>query len=525
MITTTAARRVPLKSTVLQAAQITASASSHGDSLSYVKPFSEVPKIPSLPLLGSSWIYFPVIGRYDISNSNDASLDMYHRYGPIVAEKLAGRGVLVHLFSADDIRTLHQEEGRTPYRAGALPFKLFHTDRPEYFANAGILNSQGEEWRRIRAMAQPCTIRPRIIQAYADAMGRIADDAVDLIDFYRDDNGDVPDCHAITKRWALEAVMLVSLDKRLGLLKEPLGPDSEAAQIMDGISSIFTNMDKLVTRFPFYRYFPTPTLRSFQRSADYLLPRFFRIMKEAAQSTRDKESQNCTILSHLHNVDKVDFKEMFTFLYDFVIGGSDSTAAAATFTLYRLAINPDAQEKARQEVLSSSCKDSDSAASENPNHLPYLKACIKEALRFHPVIPGVNRKISHDVVMSGYKVPAETLMRTEPFVAGRLEENFTRAPEFLPERWLRRSDHDQSEGGNGGGSEAWTLHPFASLPFSIGPRMCIGRRIAEMELCTLVAKVLRKFKVENPYGDIGFSAEFTAKPARPARFRFVELKN
>ncbi|KAH9364947.1 hypothetical protein HPB48_017958 [Haemaphysalis longicornis] len=116
-------------------------------------------------------------------------------------------------------------------------------------------------------------------------------------------------------------------------------------------------------------------------------------------------------------------------------------------------------------------------------------------------------------------------MRTEPFVAGQLEENFTRASEFLPERWLRRSDQDQSEGGNGGGSEAWTLHPFASLPFSIGPRMCIGRRIAEMELCTLVVKVLRKFKVENPYGDIGFSAEFTAKPARPARFRFVELKN
>ncbi|XP_077527914.1 putative cytochrome P450 12a5, mitochondrial [Haemaphysalis longicornis] len=524
MITAAAARRVALKSTTFQAAQITASASSHDDSLSYAKPFSEVPKIASLPLLGSSWIYFPIIGRYDIRNSNDASMDMYRRYGPIVAEQLPGRGVLVHLFSADDIRTLYQEEGRTPYRVGALPFKLYHTERPDYFANAGILNCQGEEWRRIRTMAQPCTIRPRTIQAYAEAMGQIADDAVSLIGFYRDDNGDVPDYHVIMKRWALEAVMLVSLEKRLGLLEEPLKPDLEAARIMDGILDIFANMDKLVTRFPYYRYFPTPTIRNIQRSGNYVVPKLFHIMKEAAEATRDKQDQHCTILNHLHNVEKVDFKEVFTFLHDFVVGGSDTTAGAATYTLYRLAINPDAQEKARREVLSSSRNDSDSEASENHNHLPYLKACIKEALRFHPMIPGVNRKVSHDVVMSGYRIPANTLMRTEPFVAGQLEENFTRASEFLPERWLRRSDQDQSEGGNGSSSEAWTLHPFASLPFSIGPRMCIGRRIAEMELCTLVAKVLRKFKVENPYGDIGFNSAFTSKPEKPARFRFVELE-
>ncbi|XP_077528285.1 putative cytochrome P450 12a5, mitochondrial [Haemaphysalis longicornis] len=512
---------VPL---VFHGARTSVSASSHADRLSRAKPFTEVPKIPALPMIGSSWIYLPLIGRYNIRNLSEASLDMYRRYGPIVAEKLPGRTVLLHLFSADDIRTLYQEEGRTPYRVGALPFKLYHTGRPAYFANAGILNAQGEEWRRIRTMAQPCTIRPRTIQAYSEAMGRIADDAVSLINNSRDCNGDVPDCHAMMKRWSLESVMFVSLDKRLGLLEEPLRPDSETPRFMHGALSVFECLDKLVTRFPYYRYFPTPTIRKFERSGDHLVPRMFSVIKEAAEATRDKDGQNCTILSHLHNVDKVEFKEMFTFLHDFVGAGTETTAGAAAFTLYRLALHPDCQEKARQEVLSSSCKDSDSAESENHNHLPYVKACIKEALRFHPIVPGTTRKVSHDVVMSGYKIPANTLMKTEPFVAGRLEENFTRASEFLPERWLRRSEQDQGEGGNGGSSKAWTLHPFASLPFSIGPRMCIGRRIAEMELCTLVAKVLRKFRVENHHGDIGFLTEFSGKPAKPARFRFVELQ-
>ncbi|KAL1482022.1 hypothetical protein MTO96_034063 [Rhipicephalus appendiculatus] len=116
--------------------------------------------------------------------------------------------------------------------------------------------------------------------------------------------------------------------------------------------------------------------------------------------------------------------------------------------------------------------------------LPYIKACIRESLRLYPIVSGIHRKLDHDVVMSGYLIPKDTVLRTEIFVSGRLEENFTRASEFIPERWLRV---------NGGRStevqDNWALHPFASLPFSTGVRMCIGRRIAEMELSIFIAKV------------------------------------
>lgn len=504
------------------AVRFSVSAHCCADRLSFAKPFSDVPRIPALPLLGSSWIYFPILGRYNIRKLNEAAWDMYRRYGPVVGEQLPGRRVLVHLFNADDIRTLYQEEGRTPYRMGALPFKLYHVHRPDYFANVGLLNAQGEVWRQIRATVQPCTIRPRTVQAYAESMGQIADDALKLIAADRDENGEVPDCYVIMQRWALESVMLVTLDKRLGLLENPLPSDSDAAKIKHWVCSLFSDMDKLVTHFPYYRYFSTPTIRSFERAGDYLVPRMFHMIREAAEAahSRGEQSQNCTILQHLYYEQKMDFKEMFTFLHDFVVGGTDTTSGAATFSLYCLAMNSEAQEKARKEVLSAPQKETDGAEADDQDHLPYVKACIKEALRFHPIIPGVNRKINHDVVMSGYRIPANTVMRTEPFVAGRLEENFTRASEFLPERWLRSGDQQLEKQD----ADAWSLHPFASLPFSIGPRMCIGRRIAEMEICILLAKVLRKYRVENHYGDIGFLTQFSGKPAKPARFRFVELE-
>ncbi|XP_075530159.1 putative cytochrome P450 12a4, mitochondrial [Dermacentor variabilis] len=239
-------------------------------------------------------------------------------------------------------------------------------------------------------------------------MSQIADSALELIASDRDENGDVPDCYTIMQRWALESVMFVALDKRLGLLENPLPPDSDAAAILKAASKIFSDLDKLVTRFPYYRYFLTPTIRSFQRVGDYLVPRLFHMIKKAAEEAKSKgdNNENCTILQHLYNLQKMEFKEIFTFLHDFVVGGTDTTSGAATYTLYCLAMNPAAQQKARQEVLAAIKDSSGTFSGDLHHHLDYVKACIKEALRFHPIIPGVNRKINHDIIMSGYCIPA-----------------------------------------------------------------------------------------------------------------------
>ncbi|GLH07268.1 Uncharacterized protein GBIM_12770 [Gryllus bimaculatus] len=60
------------------------------------------------------------------------------------------------------------------------------------------------------------------------------------------------------------------------------------------------------------------------------------------------------------------------------------------------------------------------------------------------------------------------------------------AERFMPERWLK-GDDPHAKG-----------HPFATLPFGFGPRICIGKRFAELEIEVLNAKLLRNFKVEYP---------------------------
>lgn len=64
-------------------------------------------------------------------------------------------------------------------------------------------------------------------------------------------------------------------------------------------------------------------------------------------------------------------------------------------------------------------------------------------------------------------------------VTGNMEEYVTDAATFRPERWLKP---------NQGGVEG-KLHPFASLPYGYGARMCLGRRFADLEMQILLAKV------------------------------------
>lgn len=67
-------------------------------------------------------------------------------------------------------------------------------------------------------------------------------------------------------------------------------------------------------------------------------------------------------------------------------------------------------------------------------------------------------------------------------VSGLDESQFPRPQDFVPERWLRHQPLGQ-------------IHPFASLPFSQGTRMCIGRRIFEQNMYILIARVSGNFYI------------------------------
>lgn len=92
--------------------------------------------------------------------------------------------------------------------------------------------------------------------------------------------------------------------------------------------------------------------------------------------------------------------------------------------------------------------------------MKYLECCLKETMRLYPSVPAIRRRITEEVQIEGYTIPVNTTVQLQIYAAHRNEEVFPEPLSFKPERFLQ----DQSIG----------RHPYAYIPFSAGPRNCIG---------------------------------------------------
>uniref|UniRef100_A0ABD2W8B6 Cytochrome P450 n=1 Tax=Trichogramma kaykai TaxID=54128 RepID=A0ABD2W8B6_9HYME len=200
-------------------------------------------------------------------------------------------------------------------------------------------------------------------------------------------------------------------------------------------------------------------------------------------------------------------EEVATFIFE----GHDTTAMAMCFSILLFAENEEAQNRARievEEILS--FKDGNLETSDLQN-MTYLECCIKESLRLFPSVPSVSRHVLEDIQLKHCLVPkgAEILLN---FIDTHRHSEFWPDPDkFEPDRFLPERVRSR--------------HPFSYLPFSAGPRNCIGQKFAMMELKSLMARVLYNFRLQaiDRTSDIKIQANFVLRPCRPVRAKFIRI--
>ncbi|XP_050456470.1 cytochrome P450 4C1-like isoform X1 [Cataglyphis hispanica] len=167
----------------------------------------------------------------------------------------------------------------------------------------------------------------------------------------------------------------------------------------------------------------------------------------------------------------------------FMFEGHDTTAVAITWTLFLLGNNLEHQEKLHEE-LEEVFKDSKTPASvKELSQLKYLDRVIKETLRIFPSVPIITRKLAEDVKIDDYTLPKDTTVLLEIALTHKNPQVWTDPKKFDPDRFLPENSKHRN--------------PYAYIPFSAGPRNCIGQRFALLEEKTILTAILRKWRVKS----------------------------
>lgn len=171
-----------------------------------------------------------------------------------------------------------------------------------------------------------------------------------------------------------------------------------------------------------------------------------------------------------------------------LIAGSETTATLLSGATFHLLANPRTLEKVQVEVRRAFQSEDEITLLSvgTPGRLPYMEAVLTESLRVYPPVPASLPRVTGPggEMIDGNFVPPNTSVGVHHWAAYRSNSNFTDSQSFLPERWLADAP------------ECYSNDSKAALqPFSMGPRNCIGRNLANFEMRSILARMLWHFDI------------------------------
>lgn len=268
-----------------------------------------------------------------------------------------------------------------------------------------------------------------------------------------------------------------------------------------------------------WRFYHTKAFKKLLKTYHGLCEVALEIVNESIEKLKDEPEKHENEKSILEKLSKINTKLAVVMSIESVIGGVDTVSSAFLGTLHCLAENPEKQKKLRDEILNILPNSLDPLTAEKMQKLPYLRAVIKEGLRLYPPTIGNIRRLSKDVVLSGYKVPKGSNVFMLSHFTSIDEKNYELPMEFIPERWIK----DRSESRCSRSVD--NAHPFSYLPYGFGSRMCIGKRIAQLQLEVILMRIIRDYKVEWNYGPIKFKSGLINIADGEMKFKFTKLCN
>lgn len=184
----------------------------------------------------------------------------------------------------------------------------------------------------------------------------------------------------------------------------------------------------------------------------------------------------------------------------FILAGRDTTSAALTWFFWLISKNQEIED----EILKEINEKSEDTIYDEVKEMVYTHAALTESMRLYPPVPvDVKEAVQDDVLPDGNIVRKGTRVVYHVYAMGRMEALWGEDwADFRPERWLERD--------NGDGKWRFVGRDTYTYPvFQAGPRICLGKEMAYLQMKRMVAGILRRFKVVPVIGE-GIEPVFVA---------------
>ncbi|MCL6562474.1 MAG: cytochrome P450 [Firmicutes bacterium] len=321
----------------------------------------------------------------------------------------------------------------------------------------GLLTSEGEVWQRQRRLAQPAFHRPEL-RGYAEAMIRLGE--------------------SLAEEWAQGGVRDVAQDMtRLALaiagktlFNVEVGPLAD--QVRADLATVMRYTNRRIRAFiPLPTWLPTPSTQRFELARRRLDAVIYDIIRQREQVASSREEGPKDVLARLMAATDeagagMSHRQLRDEVMTFFLAGHETTANGLAWTFHLLAEHPQVQAELQQEwaaVLGGR-----SPGVDDLDRLSLTRAVVQESLRLYPPAWMMARQAIAPFSLREGEFPAGTQLVVSQWVVHRSPRYHPEPLAFRPERWLDPRYPN--------------VPGLAYFPFGGGPRLCIGRPFALMEM-------------------------------------------
>eukprot|EP00005_Dracoamoeba_jomungandri_P006951 CAMPEP_0174269328 /NCGR_PEP_ID=MMETSP0439-20130205/40633_1 /TAXON_ID=0 /ORGANISM="Stereomyxa ramosa, Strain Chinc5" /LENGTH=492 /DNA_ID=CAMNT_0015358045 /DNA_START=31 /DNA_END=1509 /DNA_ORIENTATION=+ len=363
--------------------------------------------------------------------------------------------------------------------------KNYEKERDPYLSDMvgnGLLVSQGEFWKRQRRLMVPAFSKYLLIESFPIIVNT-ADKIIKLWSEKKTIN-----LREEMTKFTLDIISEIAFGAKLNSIYD------KDEKLSSAVTEILQETENRVfQKIPIHKIFPfIASARRFNKAKAYIRSTLLDIVQKKRKILEEDKKGDLT-KSQIKRMDVLDRlitandpltgesmtdKQLVDEAISILLAGHETTANTSAFTFGLLAENPEKEQKLIDEIeeWKQSGKDLDFQSIMN---LKYLDAVVKESMRLYPPAAQLaDRLVKDDDVIDGHLIPKHTYIEIWPWQLHRDPKLWDKADEFIPERFLTSLDHK-----------------FMYLPFSRGPRSCIGQTLAILETKIIIAMVLLEHRL------------------------------